>query len=267
MSAPRLLTVSDIPQAMLLKQHAGWNQTEEDWLRVLKLEPEGCFGIERDGKLVATATAVCYGRDLAWIGMVLAHPDYRGQGLATQLMRKALEFVDARGVQCTKLDATDMGAPLYHKLGFIDERPIERWLRPPAPAMSRSLPAYEPNAALDRQSFGANRIELLSILAQGESATIPGCGYAMGRPGSKATYFGPCIAVNGETTAALLEWFLGRHAAESIFWDLLPENREAVRLAEHFGFERARQLVRMARPAAAPADVTQIYAIAGFEFG
>ena len=42
MSQVRLLTSSDIPQAMLLKQTVGWNQTEQDWLRVLELEPEGC---------------------------------------------------------------------------------------------------------------------------------------------------------------------------------------------------------------------------------
>jgi hypothetical protein len=33
----------------------GWNQTEEDWRNLLALEPEGCFAIEREGKVVATA--------------------------------------------------------------------------------------------------------------------------------------------------------------------------------------------------------------------
>src|SRR5258708_2895319 len=112
----RRLTAADLPQAMLLKQIAGWNQTEQDWLRALELEPEGCFGIERDRRVVATATTICYGRELAWIGMVLTHPEYRGQGFATRLMRRALEYIDGRHVQWTKLDATPMGSPLYRKL-------------------------------------------------------------------------------------------------------------------------------------------------------
>src|SRR5207244_12045682 len=105
------------------------NQIEEDWQRVLDLEPEGCFGIERGGRLAATTTAICYGRRLAWIGMVLTDPEYRGQGLATQLMRHTLEFLDGRGLDWIKLDATAMGRPIYRKLGFVDECEIERWKR------------------------------------------------------------------------------------------------------------------------------------------
>src|SRR3954470_5637296 len=130
MSGVRVLTPADIPQAMQLKAAAGWNQTAEDWQRVLNLEPQGCFGIDRDGTLAATTTVICYGRRLAWIGMVLTAAAHRGQGLATALMCRALEFTSARQVDWVKLDATPMGRPLYRKLGFSDERPIERWLRP-----------------------------------------------------------------------------------------------------------------------------------------
>jgi Acetyltransferase (GNAT) domain len=94
----------------------------------------------------------------------------------------------------------------------------------------------------------------------------------MGRPGANAAYFGPCVAVNAATAATLLEWFLARHAAEPVAWDILPDNREAVQLALRFGFECARQLVRMARPGIREpqplsSSVQQTYAIAGFEFG
>ena len=47
----RLLGESDIPAAMQLKEAAGWNQTEEDWRRLLMLEPDGCFGAIKDGQL------------------------------------------------------------------------------------------------------------------------------------------------------------------------------------------------------------------------
>ena len=91
----------------------------------------------------------------------------------------------------------------------------------------------------------------------------------MGRPGSNATYFGPCAATSPETALKLMEWFLARHSGEPVYWDLLPDNTEAVRLAQHFGFEPVRKLVRMARGNGVPlkADEQQIYAIAGFEFG
>jgi len=272
MSGPRLLTAADIPQAMLLKQAAGWNQTEQDWLRVIELEPEGCFCMERDGRLVATATSTCYGRELAWIGMVLTMPEYRGQGMAGRLMRRTLEFLDGRQARWVKLDATAMGSPLYRKVGFVDECAVERWVRAPAPVSPRALPGYRPDFAMDLGVFGADRSRLLSRLAKVESASLPGSGYAMGRPGANTAYFGPCIALNVETAQALLEWFLARHNGEPVTWDLLPDNRKAVELAWRFGFERARELVRMARagtvaPQALSTGLLQTYAIAGFEFG
>jgi hypothetical protein len=37
---------------MQLKEAAGWNQTEDDWRCLLWLEPNGCFGAIKDGRLV-----------------------------------------------------------------------------------------------------------------------------------------------------------------------------------------------------------------------
>jgi hypothetical protein len=66
----RRLRAEDIPDAAQLSAQAGWNQTEEDWRTLLELSPEGCLAIEVDGRLAATTTLFCYGRGLAWIGMV-----------------------------------------------------------------------------------------------------------------------------------------------------------------------------------------------------
>lgn len=270
----RLLTAADIPAAMRLKEAAGWNQSEQDWANLLASEPEGCFGIDCDGTLVATGAGVCFGRALAWIGMVLTAPEYRGRGLARRLMEHTLAFLHRRGVEWIKLDATDMGRPLYARLGFEDECFVERWgLARVADPRPVELPRcrLEDFAELDAAAFGADRRGILERVAV-ESACVPGGGYAMGRPGTKAPYFGPCVCRSAEAARTLLEWFLARHPGESVFWDLLPGNAEALRLAREFGFERRRQLVRMAlrgTPQAAPFlhDDAAVYAIAGFEYG
>src|ERR1035438_3286040 len=67
----RRLRVEDVQAALQLSAQAGWNQTEEDWYTLLELSPEGCLVMEVDGGLAATTTLLCYGRRLAWIGMVL----------------------------------------------------------------------------------------------------------------------------------------------------------------------------------------------------
>src|SRR5580698_7880404 len=70
------LTKADISEALGLSSSAGWNQTHEDWRLLLELS-DACFGIRIDGQVVATATLVCYGQTLAWVGMVVTRPEFR----------------------------------------------------------------------------------------------------------------------------------------------------------------------------------------------
>lgn len=268
-----------------LSKAAGWNQVAADWERLIDLEPEGCFGLDSDGELAATTTAARFGSRLAWIGMVLTHPDHRRKGYARMLMEHAIEWLEGLRVDWIKLDATEMGAPLYRKLGFEDEGLVERWAGVPEqnlPESSASLPtpttATGPTPltpgllALDAAAFGAPRTEILRNLARGEWVVVDDRGYAMGRSGHQAASFGPCVARSPKVAAALADWHLRRHPGQAMFWDLLPGNAEAVRLAEKSGFELRRRLIRMVRPGvrgAAPLvfDDSLVYATAGFEYG
>jgi len=276
MSEPRLLVRADVPDLLELSRPAGWNQTAEDWLRLLELSPLGSFGIVAGGRVVASTTAICYEKDLAWIGMVLTDPAHRGNGYASRLMQHALHWLNQSGIAWIKLDATDMGQPIYSKLGFENECELERWKRPAASLPSRMSPVlpgkFEFDLQLDLEAFGARRRLLIESLAREEAASIPGSGYAMGRPGTVATYFGPCVARTVDTARGLLEWFLSRHSHEDIFWDLFPGNASAASLAREYGFTPVRHLVRMAMrgaPVSAPLthETASVYAIAAFEYG
>ncbi len=125
----RLATTEDIPAALTLCRIAGWNQLTEDWKRLLDYEPDGCFAAETEGRLVGTVTTTRYGSGLAWIGMMLVHPDYRRRGIATMLMERSLEYLQDRGVRCIKLDATPEGQHVYEQLGFSAEWSMRRWTR------------------------------------------------------------------------------------------------------------------------------------------
>jgi GNAT superfamily N-acetyltransferase len=276
-SGVRLLEPPDIPAAMCLKQAAGWNQTEADWARLLDLQPDGCFAVEQNGALAATATALVYGADLAWIGMVLTAPQHRGQGFARTLMAHAMEFAEGRGAAQVWLDATEMGIALYQRFGFEQDCVVERWGRPALllPELPSPIPTgrWTPDPELDANAFPTDRLRLLANLAAaGESAGVAGSAYAMGRPGSQAAYFGPCVAKSPATAHQLLHWFLALHPHEAVYWDLLPENQEAVLLARRNGFLPLRRLTRMKRTLRPRAlirrpDSSLVFAIAGFELG
>ncbi len=275
------MRTADIKGAMRLKEAAAWNQVEADWMRLLRLEPEGCFVDERAGVVAGTATAVRYGSDLAWIGMVLVHPEFRRRGIARALMQHTMGWLSESGVATTRLDATDMGRPLYKELGFSDEEAIERWERTaadcPAPkTQSRAGPLEaleEGLAALDCRAFGYDRSALIQDLVSDE--TVVGvqsaAGFAMGRPGSRAWFVGPCVACSATAAEALLSDLLAQPDREHAYWDLLPANAAATRLASGFGFRPVRRLVRMVHTASGGAASQfppgQVFATAGFEFG
>jgi GNAT superfamily N-acetyltransferase len=274
MSEPRLLVPGDVSDLWKLSRQAGWNQTERDWSRLLQLEPEGCFGIESSGRIVSSTTVTCYGQDLAWIGMVLTDSEYRGQGYAGRLMQHALDYLKRRGIAWMKLDATEMGRPIYARLGFRDECAVERWKRPAAQLTTRSLRPgnYAPQNELDMAAFGASRAALLGSLAGSGASSMSGEGFSMVRPGAIAAYFGPCVARSAEAAERMLLSALAEYQRNDVFWDLLPANGEAVRLARKYGFEPVRHLVRMGMPGrdgVAPLHTVDslVFAIAGFEFG
>lgn len=273
----RVLKSADLPHLLELSRQAGWNQTEADWARLLAQAPQGVFGIDAGGRVVASTTAICYAKELAWIGMVLTEKAHRGQGMATDLLQHTLAYVKSQEVAWAKLDATEQGRPIYARMGFGDESPVERWRRPPGkgftPTMSRPVHAYVIDPSFDRAYFGAYRIPLLSaLLRESPGEMVVGYGYAMHRAGDRERYFGPSVVRTREAARQLLERFLSKYPNDEIYWDLLPDNSDAVQLAIDHGFEPSRHLTRMSlacKPGVRPLvrNSSSVFAIAGFEYG
>jgi len=233
---------------MRLKETAGWNQTEADWLALMAASPEGCFGMEEDGRLVASATAVTH-EGVGWVGMVLTDPAFRGRGFATALLEETLRYLDAR-VETVKLDATAQGEPLYRKLGFVTEAAIERRFTEGVEAGVVGL-AGQYSGPL---RHGAIPID---VVAECDGA------WAAGRAGSEAWYFGPCYGVSEAAVEAVARTLLGGRGRAA--WDLFPEHPAAA-VATRLGFAPGRTLLRMVRGRAVP-TASDVYAIAGFEWG
>src|SRR5205823_11002067 len=178
----RVLRCEDLNFADALRASAGWNQTLDDWQRFLTTEPEGCFLAEWNGAPAGTATTTIYGPDLAWIGMVLVHPDYRRRGIGRALLERCVEHLRGRGVRCLKLDATPLGKKVYDDLGFQDEWTLTRWVCQMAPGQTtapepglRSWRATDADRVepLDSAAFGVSRQRLLrSLTKQSRSALV-----------------------------------------------------------------------------------------------
>lgn len=57
---------------------------------------------------------------VAYIMNMFTLPEYRNQGIGTELFKRIVEEAKKRGYKIIKLNATDMVRPLYEKYGFVD---------------------------------------------------------------------------------------------------------------------------------------------------
>jgi GNAT superfamily N-acetyltransferase len=254
------------PAGFALSSIAGWNQTINDWRLLLKTSA-ACCGVEVDGRLVATATLICYGRRLGWIGMVLTHPAFRRQGLARGLVAHVMERAGQRGVETLKLDATDEGRGLYESLGFRAEQTVERWQLGTGSGQANEGSAELPLFDLDMEVCGYDRRMLLANLTAVSSACRASDGYILDRPGRVCRYLGPGVALRRSTARSLIEGAIVRHPDSGWCWDLLPANHDAVAIAQELGFARVRKLTRMAWGRELRGKDENVFAIGGFEFG
>lgn len=252
-AALRVLTADDLGFAHSLSRLACWNQTWSDWKRFLSLAPDGCFLAEKGGLAAGTATTTSYGTDLAWIGMVLVHPDFRRQGIGTTLLEGAIRHLrEERCVTCIGLDATPEGRPLYEGLGFRAVWGLRRWVREateePEKAAENDGSFSDRHFELDRAVFGADRCELLQSLAAGSFLTVfrEDGSFGFCREGERANYLGPVTAATPESGIALARDLIQAVPNDRpLFWDLPDGNEVAGVLAEQCGFRPARVLTRM----------------------
>jgi GNAT superfamily N-acetyltransferase len=234
----RSLLTEDIEEAFELSSLAGWNQTRDDW-RLLLETADVCIAIDADRRIASTATLICYGTKLAWVGMILTHPDFRRRGYARLLMNEIMARACELRIATVKLDATELGRNLYESFGFRTEQTVERWERPGSPD----------DTELPREQIVRNS------------------NYVGDRPGRLKRYLGPCVAHDAGTARDLISSMLSRAAHIGWCWDLLPENRAAVQIARDLGFERVRTLTRMVWGRDMRENEDQVFAISGFELG
>ena len=264
----RLMTEADLAFADSLRATAGWNQTLRDWRRFLDLDPNGCFIAERNGAPAGTATTIRYQNKIAWIGMVLVHPEQRRHGIGRGLLWHCIDYLNRCGVQCIKLDATPLGKTLYDTMGFVDEWTMTRWrgVVTGGPSKKNAEIDLEEIAAWDEKAFGVKRSELMAKLAADcETVVLKGVGFAMRREGSRAYHLGPVVAKNSKSAIKIMEALL---RPGEVIIDVPDRNEAVAHWAQGKGLVAERQLKRMRLGPAAPADAPEtLIAIAAPEVG
>jgi GNAT superfamily N-acetyltransferase len=254
----RRLGPGDLKACIALSVDRGWSPEKAKWTLLLAAaEP---FGADApDGRGLAGAVVLTrWGPDLASVGMMLVAARYGRRGLGRALMEHLLA---AAGDATVTLFATDMGRPLYEKLGF---QPVRRnvcfvgRLQDPHDNSKKPVSrlATEEDLAgildVDKAAFGADRSRILRWLpsvaeqvrvVEGDAGIA---GYAAAwRPHVTSTVLGPIVAPSADAAKRLITDLAGR-AHTPVRLDLDPDRPELPGWAYVHGLEPVSRTTVMA---------------------
>ncbi|HEY1363259.1 MAG TPA: GNAT family N-acetyltransferase [Xanthobacteraceae bacterium] len=290
-------SASELDDACALVREASWNQVPADW--AIFLAHGQVHAVQTaTGRIVATTATLPYAAaslpraparaeaGFAWISMVLVAGPYRRRGLATQLMRRAMDDLAGRSLVAV-LDATPEGRAVYRALGFHDCWGFHRLLRrersavappavPAAGATVRPLRDGDWRALCDydARAFGAARTQVLGrlrgrlpsaeLVAERDGRLI---GFLLGRDGRVAAQLGPLIAEDDTVACALMAHALGLFAGP-LFTDVADAKTALNDFLAACGFIPVRPLTRMLHGRSTRFDdAARTYAVIGPEFG
>jgi GNAT superfamily N-acetyltransferase len=262
----RRLGPGDLKRCAALSVDRGWAPERAKWS--LLLAASEVFGVDApDSRGLAGVVVLSrWAADYASVGMMVVAARYGRRGLGRALMEHLLR---AAGEDATvTLYATDMGRPLYERLGFTAVRRSVSFAGrfrpgPAAPAAGSpgsvraateaDLPAI---LALDRAAFGADRGQVLTRLPAfaDQVAVFEGApdgqgiaGYtAAWRVTPESTVIGPLVAPDGAAAKRLVEAVAAR-ARTPVRLDLDPDRPELPGWAHARGLEPAARTVVMTR--------------------
>jgi GNAT superfamily N-acetyltransferase len=274
----RRLGPDDLRRCVALSVDREWSPEQAKWS--LLLAASEVFGVDApDGRGLAGAVVLTrWAADYAAVGMMLVAARYERRGLGRALLEHLLR---AAGEDATvTLFATDMGRPLYEKLGFKPVRrsvsfvgcfrpsPSDNSKKRGAPSLAGSVRfATEADLpeilALDRAAFGGDRGQFLTRLsavadqiAVFETDGPAGiAGYAAAwRNNPDSTVIGPLVAPDGETAKRLVA-ALAAGARTPVRLDLDPDRPELPGWAHAHGLEPHGRTVVMAHGDLAPRGI------------
>jgi GNAT superfamily N-acetyltransferase len=232
------LRPDDLRHCVRLSVDRGWLPEKAKWSMLLEVSE--VFGIDApgggdgtdgtddgDGALAGAVVLTRYGADLASVGMMLVAARYGRMGLGRALMEHLLAEA---GDATVTLFATDLGKPLYDKLGFRTIRRsaaftgpfrADSFLAEPAVTVAtadnskmRTRPAAAADMAsiidVDKAAFGADRSRLLRrlpafagqllVLETGRGVA----GFAAAWQNHTSTVIGPVVAPDGAAARRLI---------------------------------------------------------------
>ncbi len=271
-------TLEQVERMLTWAAREGWNPGLDDAQAFWGADPAGFFIATLAGDMVAAISVVNHDDDLAFLGLYLCEPEFRGQGIGFALWQHALKHA---GFRTIGLDGVTAQEANYQKSGFVRDGAIVRLegvLADKMPAGTRMVDLThdaEQIAALDARAIGYRRPRFLShwvtqhvasrktIVSEGSDGIT---GFATVRNCVDGVKIGPIVAPSTQTAWALLTAAAAMFDRPKVSVDLPDTQRKLMAMLQAHGFEATFQTAHMFR-GPTPATSHTYRAVASMECG
>lgn len=257
----------------------GWEPGLTDADAFYAADPDGFFGLELDGRIVATLSAVRCSDRLTFLGFYIVEPEHRGTGLGMKLWDEVLSRTggvalagDSVPEQVSNYESDGFVVP-YRNARFTLTDSVEQPV-----ADVELIDATEANfdqlVAFDGAHCFGPRPEFLSLWIEGEgreSLVAVGeqgeiTGFAASRQTSMGHRIGP-VFCNDATQARALVVSLAQLAGGRVSVDIPLVNEAAVSLCADLGMERSFETARICLGDVPELPLDQVFGITSLELG
>ncbi len=253
----------DIEPFLALAASEGWVCDRWEFEFLLAQFPSGCLTARWEGKLVGCVTSIKYDTS-GWIGNLIVSREYRGQGVGSALMERALEALDKAGAATVWLTASKQGKPIYERLGFMVVDVINRWVGQGIWGVSTEPAAVSRDAllAIDTAGWGDSRDSIIDAAVRRGRIYHAGESFLVSQSCSGGMQLGPWGGLDRRASTLLDDALLEAGKGVKVLLDVPIRNTEQTALLMGKGFSIRGSTLLMYRgtlPAYAPES---IYALA-----
>ena len=276
----RVMSHADLARTLDWAAAEGWNPGRDDARAFHAADPLGFFMGWRGSEPAAAISVVNYDPGFGFLGLYIARPEYRGEGLGFALWQEALRL---RPAKLIGLDGVVAQQANYARSGFrLAYRNIRYGGAPPARSdanagaeliEAKDVP-FDRLAAYDRRFFPAPRAAFLSLWlapAHGAALAAVAGGEVRGLGAIRACRngfkMGPLFAEDERIADAMFRALAATAGDGPLFLDVPEPNKTAARLAERHGLSPVFETARMYTGHAPEIDLADIFGVTTFELG
>ncbi len=246
-----------------------WKFNYEDFLaEFLKEDYYYPFVMEKDNKIIGTGN-VFLKEKTGWLANIIVDENYRGKGLGLKMTRFLVDFLTEKGCETQLLIATELGEPVYKKLGFKSISVYQRYDSVVEYSYSSSDSVRKLKSSdltdiyeLDMYANGENRRHLIDKFYRN------GVGYFKGEKlqGVYLPDFGRGLVLARNENAGI-ELLKIKHSEKGRV-SLLPlENKKGIKYFEKSGLKKGYKCLRMVLNKENGGNPESIYSYGGGYFG